>query len=261
MDPRSDQPQYPPQPGQNHGPVPYTPSPQIYSEQYPDSARQPQQPGDQPQINSPAQQQFQPDNPHMQDYSVDYLNSIAPKQPVKKVKPLLLFAMIGGVIGLAVIAMLLLMPRTPDMSAQTNVMYARIETLQAATNEQKKRLRETDVVELNATFDSTLTTMTTDLAGVMSAKGMKVIKNKPSPEEKTYRTALLKKMSDSYQRGTLDRTYGPQMTYEIIALRTKLSKLKATSKSKSVNEFCDKSTANLNTILESLRGFISTKSN
>ncbi len=150
----------------------------------------------------------------------------------------------------------------PDFSEQAKTIQVRINTLATVTAAQQNHLKENDVAQTNATLNSALTTMNTDLTTLMKERGMNVTKdaNKTlTASEKAYGATLAKKLDDSYQRGTLDRTYATQITYELTLLRSKLNKLKTTSNSKSVDTFCDASIANIDITLKSLANFDATK--
>ncbi len=196
------------------------------------------------------------------EYSVDYLNSIAPNETPKKISPLILFGGIAGVIILAIVAVFAMSPKTVDFSTQAKDLQMRIATLQAVSDAQSAHLKETEIVTANATLRSTMTSMNSSLVALMKARKLNPPKDASatlSASEKTYKTNLIKELDDYYQLGTLDRNYGPQIAYEVTLLRSKVTKLKATSNSKSVDEYCDKAASDLDVISKMLSEFTSTK--
>jgi hypothetical protein len=187
------------------------------------------------------------------DLSIDYLNQIAPQQQ----KTVNRFAVFGLISGMLVVVLVLFMVITnsgpPDISSQTKSLQQRIATLQSVVDSQQPHLQNNGLSAANSTLSSTLTSMSTDLATLMKAKGVKASDSTTSiaTSEKKYASTLRKKLDDSYQRGTLDRVYAPQMTYELTVLRTKIKLLKSTNgNSKSVDEFCTTSLANVDAILK-----------
>ena len=190
--------------------------------------------------------------PAVSDLNVDYLNQIAPQQQ-KTVNRFAVFGLIGGVlVTLAVLLMVMANSGPPDISSQTKSLQQRIATLQSVVDAQQPHLQNNDLSVANSTLSSALTTMATDLSSLMKAKGVKTGDKAAASAatEKKYAAKKKKKLDDSYQRGTLDRTYAPQMTYELTVLRTKIKLLKSTSGgSKTVTEFCDASLANVDGIL------------
>jgi hypothetical protein len=203
--------------------------------------------------------QYAPSN---DPYSVDYLNQIAPVQ-TKSTNRFAIFALIGTVL-LAVVAAVVIFVNAgpPDFSVQAKSIQSRITTLQGVTDGQQNHLKENAISEANSSLDSALTSMNTELTALMKAKGIKGTSAKTktvSATEKAYAEKLTKKLDDSYQRGTLDRTYAAQMTYELTSLRSKLMSMKNTANSKSVSTFVDGAVANIDAILKAYGAFSATK--
>lgn len=196
------------------------------------------------------------------EYSVDYLNSIAPKDTPKKISPFILFGGIIGIIIVAVVTVFALSPPAVDFSAQAKDLQMRIATLQEAADAQTPNLREPGIVTASATLRSTMTSLNTNLVALMKERNLKPsddVKSTLTASEKAYQKKLLKELDDYHQLGTLDRQYPPQMIYEVTILRSKLTKLKATSNVKSVDEYCDKSIKDIDMLLKMLGEFTSTK--
>ena len=186
------------------------------------------------------------------EYSIDYLNQIAPTQQ-KPVNRLAVFGLIGGILAAAAIAVVLLTSSGgAPPSTQMQQTLARIGTLQTVADAQQKHLAENDINQANATLSSALSSMKTDLTAIMKTKGVKVAdkKSASTTTETAYLTKLQKKLDDSYQRGTLDRTYTSQMTYELTLLRSKLKKLQTSGDSKSLTTFCKSAIENIDAILK-----------
>jgi hypothetical protein len=183
-----------------------------------------------------------------QEYSIDYLNEIAPKQQ-KTVNKFAVFGLIGGVL-LAVVAAVFMLSSSggPDIKTQAKDIQGRIATLQAVTDAQQTHLKEPALSEANATLSTTLSSMNTEFTTLLKTRKI-VISKAVLPAEKTYAETLTKKLDDSYQRGTLDRNYPTQMTYELTLLRSKIKKLRVAASSKTVSAFCDTATTNIDIIL------------
>jgi hypothetical protein len=203
-----------------------------------------------------------PSGASAEQYSVDYLNQIAPKQQ-KTVNRFAIFGLSGAVI-MAVVAVVIIMANAggPDFSAQAKSLQARINTLQTVADSQQSHLKENVISEANSSLSSALTSTSTDLTTIMKAKGLKTSSGSSatiSKTEKAYAASLQKKLDDAYQRGTLDRTYTTQMTYELTLLRSKLTRLKHTANSKSITAFCDTATTNIDAIIKTYNNFSATK--
>ena len=195
------------------------------------------------------------------NYSIDYLNQIAPKE-TKVVNRFAVIALIAGVLISALFGVILL-SNSGGQSAndQLTPIALRIATLKTVTAGQQKHLNENQINEANAALNSSLTTMNTDIQAIIKERKLKSSdKSTTAKTEKTYSDKLAKTLDDSYQRGTLDRTYTSQMTYELTVLKSKLAKLKRSTKNKQLTEFATSSTENIDTVLKTYSTFEATKS-
>jgi hypothetical protein len=100
--------------------------------------------------------------------------------------------------------------------------------------------------------------LSSDLSTLVPSK--KEDAKKKDTVETAYKTALLKTLDDAYQRGTLDRTYPVQMTYELTLLRGMVVKLQNNTKESDVQSFCAASLKNIDIILKLYADFDATKS-
>lgn len=186
-----------------------------------------------------------------------YLNEIAVTEPVH-INKFAIIGLIGGVLVLLVVILAIMMNSGgPSLSTQAKSVNGRVNTLKTVVGDQQKHLADNTLSTANATLSSVLTTISSDLASVMKDKKI-ALSSAAGTAEKSYAAALTKKLDDAYQRGTLDRTYAPQMVYELSTLRTKLIAMKKSSSSKSIRTFCDESVANLDAIITSFKEFSST---
>ena len=260
-----------PTPASTPEPLPQTPP--ITSAEMPQNA-QPLQPfGAQPTAAplpnyppaptpTPLSQAGAPQPTTSTEYSADYLNQIAPKEQ-RAVNRFAIIGLSGGVLIAAVVAVVIMLNAGgPNFSAQAKSIQARISTLQKVADAEQPNLKESAISEANSSLSSALTSMNTDLTTLMKTKGLKVASGSAATitkGEKTYADALQKKLDDSYQRGTLDRTYTTQMTYELTLLRSSLVKLKNTANSKSVTAFSTSAVTNIDAILKAYNAFSATK--
>ncbi|MGE5299226.1 MAG: hypothetical protein ACM3KF_04265 [Acidobacteriota bacterium] len=195
------------------------------------------------------------------NYSIDYLNQIAPKEQ-KTVNRFAVIALIAGVLISALFGMILLSNSGgPSANEQLTPLSLRIATLKSVTASQQKHLNENQINEANAALNSSLTTMNTDIEALMKERKLKTSeKSAAAKTEKAYSDELAKTLDDSYQRGTLDRTYTSQMTYELTVLKSKLTKLQRSTKSKELTEFATSASENIDTVLKAYASFEATKS-
>ena len=195
------------------------------------------------------------------EYSIDYLNKIAPKEQ-KTVNRFAVLGLIGAGILSALFAVIIIASSGgPSANDQLIPVSERITTLQTVTKTEQTNLAEDQISEANASLSSALASMSANLQAIMKERGIKTSSGSDSAKtEKVYAASLTGTLSDSYQRGTLDRTYTSQMTYELTVLKTKITKLKESTDSKELQSFCATSLDNINLILKAYASFDATKS-
>lgn len=218
----------------------------------PSGWQQPQAAPTQPQPGPQPPQEFTPNTPGMTaaNYSVDYLNQIAPKEQ-KTVNRFAVIALIGGVLISALFAVILLSSSGgPNANEQLAPIASRVATLKSATEAQQPHLRDTKLAEANAALSSSLSTMNTEIQGIIKERKIKTNdKSAAGKKETAYSEKLVSTLDQSYQRGTLDTIYTSQMTYELTVLKSKLTKLKRSTKAESLTTFADNGITNIDTIL------------
>lgn len=195
-----------------------------------------------------------------EQYSIDYLNKIAPKEQ-RTVNKFAVFGLIGGVLALVVFAfMIFSQSKGPDVNSSIPAIDARIQTLKSVTSTEQNHLTENALSEANASLSSALGTMDTDLQAIMKSRGLKKLSDKAATSsEKSYLTNLTNKFDGEYQKGTLDRNYAAQMTYELSLLRTQIARLKKLSTNSTLQSFTDSSLKSIDLTLKSYANYNATQ--
>lgn len=230
----------------------------------PEQPSTPQTPPPQPGGWAPLPQQPQTpvapsafDSQQTQALGESYLNEISTKEPVR-VHKFAMIGLIGGVLVLIVVILMIMMNSGgPNLSTQAKFINGRLATLKTIVGDQQKHIEDNTISSTNATLSSILTTLSTDFTATMKERKI-TLASAASTTEKAYATTLTKKFDDAYQRGTLDRTYVPQIIYELSILRSKLVVLKNSSSTKSIDAFCTDAIDNLDGITTTFKEFSST---
>ena len=193
------------------------------------------------------------------DYTtVDYLNRIAPQEQ-KTINRFAVFGLIGSVLVSVILVFVMMMSsQGPSVNELIPPISKRIDTLATVAKAETTKLTQNEIVEANASLSSSLNSMKAQLDAIIKERKIKATGS--SSTEKAYLENLQKKLDDSYQKGTLDRTYTTQMTFELSSLKSQINKLKRTSKNKSITEFCDSAITNIDTILAAYGKFEGSKS-
>jgi hypothetical protein len=189
--------------------------------------------------------------------SASYLDQIATPEPVR-VHKFAVIGLIGGVLVLLLVVLMIMMNSGgPSLGSQAKFINGRLNTLNTLASAQQKHLEDNTISSANATLSSVLTTIDTDLTTTMKAHSV-TLSSTVSTTEKAYATTLTDKLDDAYQRGTLDRTYAPQITYELSILRSKLVTMKGASSSTSIRDFCTTAITSLDALIKTFKEFSST---
>ena len=194
------------------------------------------------------------------DSGIDYLNSIAPNQQ-KMASKFAIFGLIGGVLLAAIFAVLIIAtPKGESSSKLIPPIAGRIATLETVTSNQQNHLNENQISETNASLNSALGSMDSDIQKIITSQKLSKSQTKAQVSAETaYANKLSKTFDDAYQRGTLDRTYTTQMIYELTILKNQITSLKKSTKNKDVQAFCESSITNIDTVLNSYDSFNASK--
>lgn len=261
----------PPIPGGWNQPNPPQTQPQFQQPWQQPTQATPQQTPWQPQAPQPQQlPTYQPQTPfsppsgangQSPEYSIDYLNQIAPQQQ-RVVNRFAVFGLIGAGIVSAIFALILIASSgAPSVNDQLIPISERITTLQSVTSVEQDHLAEDQISQANAALTSALASMSTSMTTILTERNLKDSSGSSSAiAEKTYATNLTTTLDDSYQRGTLDRTYTSQMTYELTVLKSRITRLNESTGSKELISFCNSALSNINIVLQAYSTFDATKS-
>lgn len=228
------QPQMPVQPAQNY-PQNFQPAPnQVQS-----------------QPNFAPNQQYsgvpQSENP----YTVEYLNSIAPKQAPSFWTKQKIFLAGFVVIGLILsVAFMMFGDKGTSNAEAANKIYHNLLQLESITNDYQKRLKNSDLSAANAGMITSLATNRKSLTDYMTAKkvpfltGAKLAKSESYSKNSQEYALIRAKLDDAVFKTTLDETYIREMTYQLAVVKGLIAKLKTRLNSKSANETLDQIIAN-----------------
>lgn len=205
-----------------------------------------------------AEPQPQHTSTNAQSYDASYLDQIAPAKQAN-VNRFAVVALIAVVIISAIAGVFMILNSGgPSANSLIPPLSERIGSLQSVTDTSQKRLAENQITSANAALSSSLTSMKADLDAIIKNNKLKTDKNLAATE-KAYLAKLQKTLDDAHQRGTLDRTYTTQMTYELTVLKSRLSQLKKASRSETTHKFCDDAIKNIDAVLKSYESFSATK--
>lgn len=195
-------------------------------------------------------------------YTVEYLNSIAPKEQEKfwTRSKIMLAAFIG--VGLILSLGFLIFGNRGDSNneAVTRVFY-HIMSLEETAKKQQSRLKSSNLSALNAGLSISLSANKASMAEFMTSRKIEVLKDskikKSTLFEKVSKdyTKLDETLEEAFLKTTLDEVYSREMSYQLSVVKTNIEKLKKRLNSKKANKTLDEIIANFETSIKGLSEF------
>jgi len=198
--------------------------------------------------------------PNQQEYSIDYLNQIAP-QPNKPGMSNKLFigVIIGGVLVALIVGLTLLNSGGPTNTDQLQALGARIATLEKVSKQAQRTLKSNELRSTNSTLSIFLTNASRDIEAPISNNG-----GKPKTPPKAIASAesgskLIATLEDARLSGTYDRTYAREMSYQLATVRSLATTIYEKTNSKSTKAFLDDTAKKLAPISKEFDEFSASK--
>lgn len=219
---------------------------QPYQPQPPQQPPQPYQPQgypSQPQPTAPQPQSFQ-----QPQYSIDYLNQIAPQQhkPKTPLPRLIVPLLIGGVVLFLLMA--LFGALRGGSSANLPTVAMRLQALQTVADGAKSKIKSNQLRVTNSNLSLYLTNANRDIATPLKNTGADPAKIKPTAAIQADTDKLTSTLEDARLNAVYDRVYARNMDYQLTTLLLQMAQLKKATGSASTRSFIDTTSANLTTI-------------
>jgi len=203
---------------------------------------------------NPDQNQNQP------QYSIDYLNQIAPasKKPGMDNKKFLLLA--GGGILLAIIVgfLVLVSSSASGPKEKMETLAARMQTLKKIADTAQKNIKSSELRSTNSSLTIFLTNANRDVAAPLAANGVDVKKENKKITAAENGAKLTAKLEDARLNAVFDRTYAREMGYQLETVTVLMRDIYKNTKSKSLKEFLENTNANLQPITKKMENFNAT---
>lgn len=218
---------------------------------YPDSNQN--QPQQQPPAPQPEQSPTQ--------YSIDYLNQIAPKAPKKPLNNrILILAAGGGILLILIVGILSLLGGGSTPTTNMETLSARLTTLTKITTDSQKNIKSNQLNGINSNLNIFLTNADHDIITPLKNNGID-----PANIDKTITaaengSALTAKLDDARLNAVFDRTYAHEMSYQLATVHALMQSIYNATKSGSMKSFLQTSDTNLSTIKKQLDDFYATSS-
>lgn len=177
-------------------------------------------------------------NPNQSQYSIDYLNQIAPqeKKPGMSNK-FFLFIIGGGLLVAVIVGILALSSGSNGPTQKMQTLAARLTTLQTISDKAQKNIKSGKLRSTNSSLTIFLTNANHDIVTPFGKNGVDIKKIDKKITSKESGTNLTKKLEDARLNAIYDRVYASEMGYQLETVAALMKDIYTNSKSKSLKEF------------------------
>jgi len=195
--------------------------------------------------------------PNQPQYSIDYLNQIAPEPKKPGLSNKLFFLVLGGglIVAIIVFSMMLHGGGSASTNTRLETLTARLATLQTISQTASSNITDNQLEATNSNLNLALTNANTAIVTPLAnnhidAKNLP--KNILAQEDGSQLTA---KLADAKLNAVYDRTYAREMHLQVSTVLILMSEIYNTTNSKSLREFLTTTTTNLTPIDKQLSSF------
>lgn len=199
--------------------------------------------------------------PQPPQYSIDYLNQIAPQQ--KQTTPNKLLVIIGIAIILLIVTFAVIgLSRLGGASSETKLqtLAARLTTLQKITDDAQPNIKSNQLRGTNSSLSLFLTSANRDIAAPLSNNGVDLKKLDKSIVARENGSDLTDTLEDARLNAVYDRTYAREMSYQLSTTLLLMDDIADSTNSKSLDAFIDTTKANLEPIEQQMSDFVGSTS-
>jgi hypothetical protein len=187
----------------------------------------------------------QPQTPPPQ-FDSNYLDQISTPVQQKTLNPMLLWAMIGGVVlAVVVLALVLLSSGAPSQTERVANLLARTQSLKTLTQDSVKTVKDSKLRAANGSLTTILSGMENEFTTYLTSSGEKTQK-RPSNDPIAAEFATVSgKLEEARLNERFDTVYAREIAYQIKKIRSEFSTIYDGIKSESFKEILEKEDKNL----------------
>lgn len=202
----------------------------------------------------------QPNHPPVAgQYSIDYLNQIAPPPPKSTMSNKLFFGVvIGGLLLTAIVGFLLLSTASPSNSARMLELATKLQMLQEISTKAGDSITSNQLQSINGNLATQLTNATQAMAAPMAASNVDVKKINKKATDTAGGEALANKLEDARLNAVYDRTYAREMTYQLSSIFGLMRQINSQTKKADTKKFLEETSNNLGPVGDQLENFSDT---
>jgi predicted outer membrane protein len=185
-------------------------------------------------------------NPTQPNYSVDYLNQIAPQAP-KKMRfsrlQYILIAVVGLLVVLTIIFGIIVSSKTSVEPEKQ--LAARLQSTEKIVGDAQTKLKSSQLRTLNSNLKIYLTNTNRDIAAPLLKSGVDVTKLDKTIVASEAGTDITARLEDARLNAVYDRTYAREISYRLSTLVALMRQINTSTKSQSLKTFLDNAYKNL----------------
>jgi hypothetical protein len=185
-------------------------------------------------------------NPTQPNYSVDYLNQIAPQAP-KKMRfsrlQYILIAVVGLLVVLTIIFGIIVSSKTSVEPEKQ--LAARLQSTEKIVGDAQTKLKSSQLRTLNSNLKIYLTNPNRDIAAPLLKSGVDVTKLDKTIVASEAGTDITARLEDARLNAVYDRTYAREISYRLSTLVALMRQINTSTKSQSLKTFLDNAYKNL----------------
>jgi len=194
-------------------------------------------------------------NPTQNQYPIDYLNQISAQPPQQTMNSKWVFALIGGVILVVIVAVLFIANSGNGPIQKMQTLAARLQTLQKVSGDSQKRIKSGELRSLNSTLTLYLANTNRDIVEPFNKNGVDIKKLDKTIVAKENGDQLNKKLEDARLNAIFDRIYAREMTFQLETVTALMTDIHHSSNSKTLKDFLSKTDQGLQPLKKQLSEF------
>jgi hypothetical protein len=194
--------------------------------------------------------------PNQNQYSIDYLNEIAP-QPQKKGLSNKLFLLIvgGGLLAAIIIGIAIFSSAGAGPQTQMETLAARLVTLQKIATKAQQNIKSNQLGGTNSSLVIFLANANHDIAAPLLTNGVDIKNLDKNIIAAESGTALSSQLENARLNAVFDVTYAREMGYQIDTVISLMKEINNKTNSRSLKAFLAKTDSNLEPIKTQMYNF------
>jgi uncharacterized protein YpmB len=187
--------------------------------------------------------------PDENQYSIDYLNQIAPaaKKPGMSNKLMIIIISLGVALVL-IVGLMVFSSSSAGPTQDMETLAARLQTLQTISDSSQKTIKSSNLRSTNSTLTLFLTNANRDIVTPLAKNQVDVKKLSKTIVAAENGSKLTATLENARLNAVYDGTYAREMSYQLATVVALMKKIYTSSSSKSMKDFLNSTDSNLQPI-------------